>query len=221
MIIKDFNDIRFEIETTDGAQYKLQDLNDILEYTNPDSRKIKLLRIRGNKEKGGFFYLPNICVSLFDTTVYNKSIIFELNEMDDKDITHYTSRIDEFANRIKAPYWWIFKDKFYWISGIILYLAFGIIYYQNSNNAQTINKIYNLLLLQGVSAACMAFSMLILSKAVSLFYLESCFALGEQEKHRRKKERTRNLVFWTIIGTLLVGVLASLIAHFIIKSFTD
>ena len=221
MIMKDFEEIRFKIETTDGAQYKLHNLNDILEYTNPDSRKIKSLQIKGNKEKSESFYLPNICVSLFDTSLYDKSIILELNEMNEKEITYYTSRIDEFANKIKAPYWWIFKDRFYWISGIILYLAFGIIYSLNTNNAHAINKIYYILQLQGVFVACMAFSMFIFNKVVSLFYLDSCFALGEQEKHKRKKDKNRNIFFQTIVGTLVVGVLASLLAHFIIKLFAN
>lgn len=219
LITKDFDDVRYEIETTDGAHYKLQDLNDILEYTNPDSRKIKLLRVKGNKEKGKFFYLPNICVSLFDTSVYNKSIIFELNEMDEKDITHYTSRIDEFANRIKAPYWWIFKERFYWITGIVLYLVFSIVYFANSDISTTVNKVYSMTLLQGVSAACMAFSMLVLNKVVSFFYPESCFALGEQEKRKIKKEKTRYLICWVITGALVIGVLSGLIVHFIIKYF--
>ena len=218
MIMKDFDDVLYEIETTDGAHYKLQNLNDILEYTNPDSRKIKILRIRGNKEKGESFYLPNICVSLFDTSVYDKSIIFELNEMDEKDITHYTSRIDEFANRIKAPYWWIFKERFYWITGFVLYLAFSIVYFVNSDISTTVNKVYSMILLQGVSAVCMAFSMFVLNKVVSFFYPESCFVLGEQKKYAIKKGKARNIVFVAIFLTLIIGVIASVIGSYLVNN---
>lgn len=218
MIMRDFKDIRFEIKTKDGAQYKIEDINDILKYTNPDSRKIEVLRIRGNQEKGKSFYLPNICVSLFDTSVYDKSIILELNEMDEKDITHYTSRIDEFANRIKAPYWLIFKERFYWITGVVLYLTFSIVYFANTDTSTTVNKVYSMMLLQGVSAMCMAFSMVVLNKVVSFFYPESCFALGEQKKHVINKEKARNIVFVAIILALIIGVIASVIGSYLVNN---
>ena len=77
----------------------------------------------------------------------------------------------EFANRIKAPYWWIFKERFYWITGVVLYLTFSIVYFANTDTSTTVNKVYSMMLLQGVSAMCMAFSMVILNKIVSFFYL--------------------------------------------------
>lgn len=221
MITKDFKEVCYEIETNDGAQYKIQDLNAILEYSNPDSRKIIRIRIRGNREKEEISFLPNICISLFDTSVYEKSIILDLNEMDEKDINHYTSRIDEFANRIKAPYWWIYKDKFYWVCGIILYFTFSFIYFSNTDITNTINKVYSILLLQGVSVACMVFSMFALSKVVSFFFPESCFALGEQKKHMLKKEKVRSILIWTIGGALIVSIISSIIAHLLIKTYLN
>jgi len=217
MITKDFKDVRYEIETNDGAQYKIQDLNAILEYSNPDSRKIKLIRIKGNREKEGSFYLPNICISLFDTSVYDKSIIFDLNEMDEKDITHYTSRIDEFANRIKAPYWWIFNDNFYWIIGYLFYFVFCIFFFANTDISTIANKVASLIILSAVSAVCIIFSIFVFHKIVLFFYPEICFALGEQNKHIIKKEKVRNLIFASIFLSLIVGVLASVIAFYILK----
>lgn len=217
MIAKDFKDVRYEIETKDGAQYKVQDINDILGYVNPDSRKIEVLRIRGNREEGESFFLPNICISLFDTSFYDKSIIIELNDMDEKEITYYSNRIDEFANRIKAPYWWIYKDNFYWVIGFSLYLAFSFVYLSNIDISTTANRVNSLLILSVVSAMCMLFSIYVLHKMVSLFYPESCFALGEQEKYKMKKEKARDRVFWSILVALLVGVMASVIGFYFVS----
>lgn len=217
MVTKDFKDVSYEIETKDGAQYKIRDINDILGYTNPNSRKIILLRIRGNREAGKSLFLPNICISLFDTTIYDKSIIFDLNEMDEKDITYYSNRIDEFANRIKAPYWWIYKDNFYWLTGFSLYIAFSFLYLANTDISTTANRVNSLLTLSVVSAMCVLFSIYVLHKMVSLFYPESCFALGEQEKYKIKIEKARDRVFWSILVALLVGVLASVIGFYFVS----
>lgn len=212
-----FKYVRYEIETSDGAKYTTNELKDILEYTNPDTRKIELLRIRGNLNEGESFFSPNICISLFDTSKFDKSIIFDLNEMEEKEIIYYTTIIDEFARRIKAPYWWIFKDWFYWICGIILYFSFGFIYLSNTDITNTINKVYSILLLQGVSAVCMAFSMYALSKVVSFFFPESCFAFGEQVKFKIKKEKRRSIIFITLLLALIIGIISNIISYYIVS----
>ena len=219
MITKDFEDVRYDIETSDGAKYKIQDINTILEYPNIDSRKIIFMSIRGNKEKGESFYLPNICISLFDTSTYDKSIILDLNEMDEKEITHYTSRVDEFANRIKAPYWWIYNDNFYWIIGYLFYFVFSIFFFANTDISTTANKVASLIVLSAASAVCIAFSIFIFHKIALFFYPEICFAIGEQERHKTKKEKIRNLVFGTIVGMLIFGVATNIIAYYIIRHF--
>lgn len=217
IVTRDFKELRYVINTEDGVTYTTEHLNEIIDYNNPDSRRIKMLGIYGYKDKIGNFNTPNISVSLFDSSTYDKSCILHLNKVEEKDIIYYSNAIDEFMNKIRASYWWIFKDSFYWVTGIILYIIISSIYLTNVNNTDTINKIYNILLLQGVSALCMAFSMYVLHKVVSFLYPESCFAIGEQERLKTKKEKIRNLVFGTILGALMIGIVSSIIAYYILN----
>lgn len=220
MVSKDFKEVRYEIKTEDGATYSTEYLNEILEYNNPDSRRIQMFKICGNKENTGSFFSPNLSVTLFDSSIYDKSCILHLNNVEEKDIIYYTNAIDEYVNQIKASYWWIFKERFYWVTGILIYIIFSSIYLTNVNNTDIVNKIYNSLLLQSASAICMVFSMIVFHKIVSYFYPESCFAIGEQEKHKAKKEKIRNLIFGTILGALIIGVVSSIIAYYFIDFFT-
>lgn len=217
MLENDFKEVTYEIKTKDGARYTVNNIEEVLEYSNPDSRKIEMLSISGNKEKGKHPLLPDICVYLFDSSIYDKSCLLELNRMDEKDILFYTNKIDEFAKKTRVPYWWIHKDAFYWVIGVVLYILLGFIYFTHTNTNDSTDKVYNILLLQGVFAFCLLFSMFVLNKLVSFFYPKGCFAIGEQEKHKIKKEKTRNIVIVTIIGALLLGIVSNIIAHFIIK----
>lgn len=221
LINNGFKDVCYEIRTKDGADYNTSNLKDILEFTNPDCRKIEILRVRGNLEKGESFFLSNICVSLFDTSVYDKSIIIELNRMEEKDIIYYSNLTEEFAKKVKAPYWWIHKNSFYWIVGIFMYFVLSICYLSKVDNTETINKVYNILLMQGLSGLCVLFSMTFLNKIVSYFYPESCFAFGEQKRYIQKKEKARYILIWTIACALIISILSGVIVHFITKLYLN
>ena len=217
MVTNDFADVRYEINTKDGANYVVTSLEDVLNYSNIESRKIKRICIEGNKEKDQLFVCPNISIALLDTSVYKESVVLSLSKMEEKDIVFYTQKIDEFAKRIKAPYWILHKDSFYWITGISLYVIIGFIYQLCTKHTEVAGRIYDLLILQGVSGACMLFSMFILQRIVSYFFPETIFAIGEQEKYKQKKEKVRYIIFWVIFVTLVLGILSSIIANYIIK----
>ena len=217
LIKNDFIEVSYEIKTKDGARYRINSIDEVLEYNNSDSRKIEMLSIIGNKEIGAHPLLPDICISLFDSSVFDKSCLLELNRMEEKEIVFYTKRIDEFVKKIRAPYWWIHKDGFYWVIGFVLYFILAFLYFSHNSNQES-NKTYNILLLQGVFAFCLGFSMFVLNKIVSFFYPAGCFAIGEQKKHKAKKEKARSIVILTILGATVLGVLSNIIAHyFIIK----
>ena len=64
IVTSDFEEVQYTIKTKDGAEYVLNSIDEILEYSNPSSRRIEMFRVEGNKEKGKGFYLPNISISL-------------------------------------------------------------------------------------------------------------------------------------------------------------
>lgn len=220
MLTNDFAEARYEISTKDGGDYVVSTLEQVLDYSNTDSRSIKRLCIKGNKEKDQLWTYPNISISLLDTSVYKESVVLRLEKMEEKDIVFYSKKIDEFTKRIKAPYWILHKDIFYWITGISLYFILGIIYLWCTKHTETTDRIYDILILQGISSVCLLFSMFLLQKIVSYFFPETIFAIGEQERYKQKKERIRYIIFWVVFVTLVLGILSSIIASLIIKSIS-
>lgn len=212
-------ELQYTINTKDGARYTLNSLDDVLQFSNPDDRKIQRICIKGNKRKGDNFIYPNVSISLMDKSVYVKSCELEIINLEETEICYYTQRVDEFVKRIRPQYWWLHKSAFYWIVGIVLYFLSAFLYQHNVDNTEPANKVYNILVLQGVSAICMAFSMFVLEKIVFYFFPECCFAIGEQIKHKDKLDKLKRLIFITIICALVIGILSSVLAHFIVRSF--
>lgn len=217
MLSSGFVEFQYDINTKDGARYTLNSLEDVLNYSNPDGRKIQRICIKGYKKKGESFLYPNISVSLLDKSKHVKSCELEMYQLEETEICYYSQRIDEFVNRVKAPYWWLHKSAFYWIVGIVLYVLLGIFYILNTNNTESSNRVYNILVLQGVSIFCMFFSLVVLEKIVFYFFPAGCFAIGEQKKHKDKLDKRKKLVFVTIILALVVGVLSSIIAYYVVR----
>ncbi len=204
--------VAYQIKTTDGAEYALDNIDNVLSYSNPSSRKIEKLKIKGNKEDSKSFIYSDYEVLLFDNSLYDKSAIISIRDAEEKDIVFFEQRIDELIKGARAPYWWLYKSGFYWCIGIVLYLILATIILTNTDNVDASNKVYNILILQGVCGACMAFSMYVLKKAISYFYPESCFCIGAQNEFNEKRQRLRKIVFITVILTLFLGIISSLIA---------
>jgi hypothetical protein len=214
-----FEELRYYINTKDGARYTLNSLEEVLNYSNTDGRNIQRLCVRGNKKKGESFIYPNIYVSLLDKSVYTTSCEFEIYQLDETEICYYTQRIDEFTKKIKAPYWWLHKSAFYWITGFLLYFLSAIFYFHYVDNIDPVDRVYNILVLQGVSAFCMYISMVFINKIVCYFFPECYFAIGEQIKRIEKLNKLKKFIFLTVIFALIMGVLSSIIAYFIVKLF--
>lgn len=219
LLSHDFEELQYEINTKEGTRYTLNSIEEILNYSNPDDRKIQRICIKGNKEKDKNFIFPNISVSILDKSKYSKSFELEINKLEEPEICYYSQRVDEFTKRIKAPYWWLHKHTFYFISGILLYLLSAFLYLYNVDNTEPLNKVYNILALNSVGIICMFISMVVLEKIIFFFSPECCIAIGEQKKYKDKLDKRKALIFTTIIATLILGTLSSIIAYYIIQCF--
>lgn len=219
VIVAGCEEFSFDFTTKDGAEYTVDNIEDVLNYSNPDTRKIVKLSIKGNVHKGNNFIFPNILISLYDSAIYDSSYLITFRQLEEKDIVFYTERIDELIKRTKRPYYWVHKSAFYWCTGIVLYIILAVIFLMKTNNADTAAKVYNILVLQGVSALCMLFSIHILKKIISYLYPKSCFCIGEQEKQNNKKQKLRSVAFYVIISTILLGVLSGIITHFVVNKW--
>lgn len=205
-----FNEVRYEIKTLDGAVYKLDSIDAILSYNNPDARRLIKVSIIGNKECGTHIFLPDITVSLFDMSKYDKSCVISLNNLDEQEITFISQRIDEFVEGARMPYWWIHKNAVYWILGVSLYCVLAILYYVKLGKEQFDKSMSNTFFWLGVSIICMFFSTVIVKRSIEYLFPEGGFAIGEQVKFMKKKNKTRSI----ILG-LLLSVITGLIVYWI------
>ena len=219
LVLSKFDYVRYEIKTKDGAEYCVDNLDSILNYDNHDYRKIVLFRVKGNRRERDSFVFPNISISLYDNSIYQEACILDINGLEDTDIVYFSQKVKDFTNQIKAPYWWCHTDSFYFVLGIILYILFGIIYLINVNNEEAYDKIYNILILQGISAICMFVSMYFGQKLVSYIFPEGCFCIGEQKRYIKRKEKYRSIIFWSILVTIILGVISNIISHLVIKTY--
>lgn len=219
LVSSTFNFVEYEIKTKDGAEYCVNNIETILRYDNYDYRKIVFFKVKGNKQETDDFVFPNISISLCDSSLYKEACILDIRDMDDAEIAYFSQRIKDYTKQIRAPYWWCHKDIFYFWIGVTLYAFFAAIYLNNVDNTENYNKIYNILVLYGLSALCMVVSMYFGRKIISYFFPEGCFCIGEQAKNVRRKEKYRSISFWTFLITIILGVASNVISHYLINIF--
>ena len=192
-------------------------MDEVLSYSNPDSRRIIKIVISGNKEHRDRSYYKDFSLSLFDMTKYDKSCILILNNMEEKDIVFYNHRIDEFVNDTQEPLWWIHKTAVYIVIWILLYAIAALFYFTKTDKSQLADKAYNMIFLNGVSAICAVVSAFLIRWVVKKLYPEGGFAIGEQVKHFDRLNKTRNLILITILGTIVLGIVSGVITHLIVS----
>lgn len=214
-IIKRFDKVEYEIHTVDGASYKLPSIDDVITYSNPDSRRIIKINIWGGKCKTEPSLYWSFSLSLFDMSKYDASCILTMKDLEETEITFLSQRIDEFVKNTRITYWWIHSRGFYIVLGLLFYAAGFVAYYLNIGWKKWAEMPDKTSLLAGWSVLCMLFSVFVVGKTVDYLFPEGGFATGEQKKYMKKKNKARNLVFNTIIGTIILGVISGLITFFV------
>ena len=212
-----FVDVEYKIYTSDGANYSLSTKDEVLSYSNPDSRRIIKVVISGNKEHRERSIFKDFSISLFDLSKYDKSCILTLNNLEEKDIVFYTQRVDEFVKNAQEPLWWIHKTPTYIVIWLLLYTIAAFFYFTKTDKAQLADKAFNMVFLSGVSAICAVVSALLIRWVVGKLYPEGGFAIGEQVKYLNRLNKTRNLIFITILGTIVLGIISGVITHLIVS----
>ena len=212
-----FVDIEYKIYTSDGANYNLSTMDEVLSYSNPDPRHIIKIVISGNKEHREHSFYKDFSLSLFDMSKFDKSCILVLNNMEEKDIVFYTQRIDEFVKSAQEQLWWIHKTAVYIVMWVLLYVIAAVFYFTKTDNAQLADKAYNIVFLYGVSAICAVVSAFLVRWVVRKLYPEGGFVIGEQVKYFQRQNKTRNLILITIFGTIVLGIISGVITHLIVS----
>jgi hypothetical protein len=147
---------------------------------------------------------------------YDASCILSLKNLEESEITYITQRIDEFVKGASVPYWWIHRPAFYIVVGILLYGIVSGVYFLSIDREKWAEKANNVAVLSGWSVICMAISAFLIKGIIEYLFPEGGFAIGEQIKYMKKKDKVRGLIFITIIGSIVIGVISGVLTHFIV-----
>lgn len=214
IIMSSCQSVRYEIKTTDGTEYVLEKVDEVLNYGNPDSRKIEKITIKGNKEENKSFIYSDFEVLLFDNSQYDKSAIISIRNSEEKDLVFYKQRIKEVIEATKTSYWWIHKFTFYMILSLLVYVGLATLFFMCSDVS---DKSYTFLILLNIGLISGFISAYILRKLFGYLFPETIFCIGAQNEFNEKRKRLRKYIFITVILTLILGIASSLIASKIIN----
>ena len=215
LVSSKFEFVKYEIKTKDGAEYCVDNLDDILNYDNHDYRKIVLFRVKGNRNERDSFVFPNISISLYDNSIYQETCILDIKGLDDTEIVYFSQKVKDFTEQIKAPYWWCHKSAFYCVMGIILYTILAFVSLRNGLSNEE-DKAYVFITLLVMSSSCGMLSVLLGRKLVSWIFPEGCFCIGEQKKYLHRKEKYRGIILWTILVPLIISIVAGIITSILV-----
>ena len=101
LVSSKFEFVKYEIKTKDGAEYCVDNFDDILNYDNHDYRKIVLFRAKGNRNERDSFVFPNISISLYDNSIYQEACILDIKGLDDTEIVYFSQKVKDFTEQIK------------------------------------------------------------------------------------------------------------------------
>lgn len=202
--------VKYSFATSDGAEYDINDIRDILNYQNPDQRKIVKIIIKANHKESLFSSQFNLLI--LDQNIAYKVISYEIKDEAEKELLYIHTHLDEIISKFKAPYSWLHKDKSSLFCVLFVWLMFSIPYLIYTNGK--IDKILNFLFLQSFSIIIAYCSSFVYDKIINKYFPVTIFCIGEQLEQKQNKQRQMN-VFLTIVGTLILGVIASLIAFWI------
>lgn len=216
LVSSKFDFVKYEIKTKDGAEYCVDNLDDILNYDNHNYRKIILFRVKGNRNERDNFIFPNISISLYDNSIYQEACILDIKGLDDTEIVYFSQKIKDFTKQIKAPYWWCHKPAFYCVLSLVLYAVLTCIFLRDWYITEE-DKTYVFIMLLIISSSCGMLSALLGRKVVSWIFPEGCFCIGEQKKYIHRKEKYRGIILWTIFVPLFLSIVAGIITSMFIK----
>lgn len=109
MVKERFGEVEYEIETIEGVQYEYSNVDDLLAYNNPNSRKITKISIRGNLYNGGSSSVPELYLSIGDRSKSELSCYMQLKCLDESDIAYFKNRMEDFVKDYCVKYWWMYK----------------------------------------------------------------------------------------------------------------
>ncbi|MDY5396759.1 MAG: hypothetical protein SPG46_04910 [Alistipes sp.] len=114
--------VSYRIKLSNGATYTFDDFSEILEYDNPNVRKILGVYFYANTER----QITYLCSDFELSMVYNKyasSLTYTIRKSSQSEIELYSHKVDELIRNFKSPYRWVNSPIFVGVLGIIISLV--------------------------------------------------------------------------------------------------
>lgn len=215
-ITGEYSFVKYSIHTFDGAVYKIEDFNQILEYDNQGYRRLKIINIMGCKDRGSdvSFINPDITLSLRDASEYNTSVEYTIRKATQKEIIYLTSKIDEVVLNFKSNYSWMHTLSARLMFPFLFYIP--AVYFIIKNMDKITDKTYFMIML--ISYSFIGTMMLSwIYEKILLMFPKTVFYIGKQIQLHDKIKKRKNYFIYGIIFTFILSVLASVTANYIGK----
>lgn len=211
-----YSAIKIVARCNDGSTINTSELEDIINFENSKTRKIENLDLNFGKsyESGGI-------VEFFGDRIFT-SCRFTVREDDDAKALKVSKEIEHRLDECKT--WYSFLRRFS-LSLILLaiYLLFRISYlwFQVATSSYKSSPQISVLDLFNITALIIPFLLLFflgiyyLEKAWNWMFPKVWFDIGKQKTELQKRVKIRGWIFGGVIVTLVLGIVASIIATLI------
>jgi hypothetical protein len=214
-ILSQYPFVKRYITTANGGEYFVESINEIIDYDNPDYRKITKISIRAKKEEDKYSTYPDFEIYISDLKHFFTSVSFTIRQENEKEITFISTKIDDLIQNYKAKYSWVNKNSFsicfYLLIWLFVYGLFHFFFYKKIDNISYFVSIFSLSLIVGLLTPQVFIPLL------RKIYPETIFYIGKQQLLFDKINKFKDTIFYLIVITFLVGVGSSLFVYFITK----
>ena len=202
--------ITYNFETSDGANYESDSIDDIISYPNPSNAKIERISLIGLRNGK---YIPHnfIIVKFFNKGKWDSSASLYITDANSDEIAAIYKDLGIIIEQVKADYSWVYSRWFLLLMNLLLSAIITI-----SLNTYIVPLIKNhnaswwmqIFILQMIILVPLFLGFL---KVIEWAYPESVFNMGAQEMYYKKLINRRKAVLGTIT-TIMLGVISSIIA---------
>ena len=215
MLINDFlkseyDSIKYKMYTNNDAVYELDDFEEIINYDNPDSRKITKIYIAAYKAPS---YFPNFEISLADIEYYRISVSYTIQSIDNKEIDSLLRKISDWNEWFKKSYSWIYHNDIliFWV----IWAPVSLLFYFTS--FKQLDKVTYYVANFSLSWIVSWIIMLIIDKLLPKLYPKTTFCIGKQKQRLESKQKLRSNILWSGLVTFIIGVLTSFFVYLLTK----
>lgn len=204
------NAVTYNFETSDGANYESDSIDDIVNYSNPSNAKIERISMIGLKE-GKYVSHNHIIVKFFNKGKWDSSASLYITDANSDEIAAISKELGFIIEQVKADYSWAYSRWVLLLMNLLLSAIITISLYTyivpliKDNNASWWLQIF---ILQMIILVPLFIGFL---KVIEWAYPESVFNIGAQEMHYKKLINRRKTILGTIT-TIILGVTSSIIA---------